>query len=186
MAAEYHRLESKEKQNPKKNANIFSILSFSWATELLTIGKQRPLENEDLFPLLDEDKTQTSTEKLQRTWSKEIARGVGGKSGNGLRLFRALIAMFPWTDYLFLLCTTLLESIVNILQLVFLSFLISALMKSPHQELAWTYIYAGGICLSSFVRFFALHNFANNANMMSLRWKSATIGILYKKVKIKT
>ncbi|KAL9954310.1 hypothetical protein ACROYT_G041831 [Oculina patagonica] len=180
MAAEYNRLESKTKQNPKKNANIFSILSFSWVGELLSIGNKRPLETDDLFPLPDEDKTAPSTEKVQCTWSEE--RRVPGKRGNGHRLFRALIAMFPWTDYMFVLSTTLLDGIGNFLQLVFLSLLLPELMKSSNKELEWTYIFAGGICLSSSVRFLARHHLAYNAYLMALRWKSATIGIIYKKV----
>ncbi|KAL9954305.1 hypothetical protein ACROYT_G041824, partial [Oculina patagonica] len=65
---------------------------------------------------------------------------------------------------------------------VFLSLLLPELMKSAHEELAWAYIYAGGICLSSFVRFVAQHHQFYNAYLMALRWKSATIGIIYKKV----
>ncbi|XP_078352394.1 ATP-binding cassette sub-family C member 4-like [Oculina patagonica] len=90
--------------------------------------------------------------------------------------------MFPWTDYMFVLSTTLLDSIGNILQLVFLSLLLPELMKSAHEELAWTYIYAGGICLSSFVRVLARNHLSYYAYLMALRWKSATIGIIYKKV----
>ena len=182
MPAEYHRLESKTKQNPKKSANIFSILSFWWVGELLAIGSKRPLENEDLFPLLDEDKTRTATEKLQCTWSKESTRRVRGKIGNGFRLFRALIAMFPCTDYMFLLGVTLMVAIGNILHLAFLSLLISELMESSPKEMAWTYIYAGGICLGSFARFLSGHHLAYNTYLMALRWKSATVGIIYQKV----
>ena len=185
MAADYNRLESESKQNPKENANIFSILSFWWVGELLAIGNKRPLETDDLFPLLDEEKTRTSTEKLQRTWSEETARRVPGKSGNGHRLFRALIAMFPWTDYMFFFTTALLDSIANILQLVFLSLLLPELMKSSHREQSWTYIFAGGICLSTLVRSLTYHHLSYNTYLMALRWKSATIGIIYKKVKIK-
>ncbi|KAL9954318.1 hypothetical protein ACROYT_G041839 [Oculina patagonica] len=180
MAAEYNRLESKTKKNPKENATIFSILSFGWVGELLATGNKRPLESDDLFPLTDEDKTGPSTEKLQWKWSEE--RRVPVKSGNGHRLFRALIAMFPWTDYMFVLSTTLLVGIGNTLQLVFLSLLLPELMKSSHKELAWTYIYAGGICLSSFVRLVAQHHSCYNAYLMALKLKSATIGIIYKKV----
>ena len=185
MAPKYNRLGSKSKQNPKKNANIFSILSFWWVGKLLAIGNERPIETDDLFPLLDEDQTRTSTEKLQWTWSEETARRVPGKSGNGHRLFRALIKMFPWTDYMFLLATALLDSVANILQVMVLTLLLPELMKSSHQEQSWTYIFAGGICLSALVRFLARHHLAYNAYLMALRWKSATIGIIYNKVKIR-
>jgi len=185
MAAEYNRLESKAKQNLKKNASIFSILSFWWVGELLVIRNKRPNDIDDLFPLLDEDKTRPSAENLQQRWSEVTTTRASGKGGNGLRLFGALIAMFSWADYMFILSTTLLDSVGNILQIVFLSLLLPELMKSSDKELSWTpYIYASGIWLSSLVRFLARHQTFYNAYLMTLRWKSATIGIIYKKVKV--
>ena len=69
MDSKYDRLESqpRQKENPRKSASVFSILFFWWVREILVIGQKRPLENDDLFPLLDDDKTQTSTEKLHKT-----------------------------------------------------------------------------------------------------------------------
>jgi len=185
MAVEYNRLESKAKQNPKKNASIFSILSFWWLGELLAIGNKRPLDTDDLFPLLDEDKTRPSAENLQQRWNEVAATRASGKGGNGQRLFGALVAMFSWGDYMFLLSITLLDSVGNILQIVFLSLLLPELMTSSDKKLPWTpYIYASGICLSSLVRTLARHQSFYNGNLMALRWKSATIGIIYKKVKV--
>ncbi|KAJ7389906.1 hypothetical protein OS493_028369 [Desmophyllum pertusum] len=183
MDAEYDRLESEpgQKENPKKNANIFSILSFWWVGELLAIGNKRPLKNEDLFPLLDEDKTQTSTEKLQGTWNEEKASCASNKGGNGYRLLKALIRAFPYTDYMVILGMTLLGGICNVLQPVFLSLLLLELMTSSGEESWWAYIYAAGICLSSFVRAITIHQWNYQAKLMALRWKSATIGIIYKR-----
>ena len=55
-------------------------------------------------------------------------------------------------------------------------------MESSPKEMTWAYIYAGGICLSSFVQFLSGHHLAYNAHLMALRWKSATVGIIYQKV----
>ena len=185
MTAEYNRLESNAKQNPRETASIFSILSFWWVGKLLAIGNKRPLDTDDLFPLLDEDKTRPSVENLQQRWNEATATGASRKGGNGHRLFGALIAMFSCADYMFILSTTLLDSVGNILQIVFLSLLLPELMKSSDKELSWTpYVYASGICLSSLVRFLARHQSFNHAYLMALRWKSATIGIIYKKVKV--
>ncbi|KAJ7371979.1 hypothetical protein OS493_021405 [Desmophyllum pertusum] len=184
MDAEYDRLESelRRKSNPKRNANIFSILSFWWVGELLAIGNKRPLENDDLFYLLDEDKTQTSTEKLQRTWNEETTSFASNKRKNGHRLLNAIIRAFPYTDYMVIVSTALLAGVCNVLQPVFLSLLLSELMKSSDEEFWWAYIYAAGICLSSFVRAIATHQWNYHAYLMALRWKSATIGIVYKKM----
>ena len=185
MDAEYDRLESEpgHKENPKKNANIFSILSFWWVGELLAIGNKRPLEKDDLFPLLDEDKTQTSTEKLQGTWNEETTSCASNKRGNGYRLLKAIIRAFPYTDYMVILSITLLAGVCNVLQPVFLSLLLLELMKTSVDEFWWAYIYAAGICLSSFVRAIASYQWCYHSYLMALRWKSATIGIVCKKVR---
>ena len=184
MAAKYESLESKSghKENPKKNASIFSILSLSWVGHILTIGNKRPLENDDLFPLLDEDKTQTSTEKLQLTWEEETAKRVPGKRGNGFRLLRALLRMFPWTDYMVLLFAVLIDVAATIFQPVFLSLLLMELINTSAEESWWAYFYAAGICLSTLVRVTSEYYAVYNGDLLALRWKSATIGIVYQKV----
>ncbi len=187
MATEYDRLEAepRHKKNPKKHANIFSILSFWWVGELLATGKKCPLENDDLFSLLDEDKTETSTEKLQQTWNEETTGHVSDKSGsNGYRLLKAIIRAFPCTEYMFILSVGLLPGVCNVLQPVFLSLLLPELMKPSVEESSWAYVYAAGICLSSFVRAIATHQYIFHTHLMALRWKSATIGIVYRKVSI--
>ena len=64
--SEYEKVDrASDRNNPKESANIFSILSFSWMNSILATGNTRPLENNDLFPLLDEDKTQGLTERLE-------------------------------------------------------------------------------------------------------------------------
>ena len=185
MDAQYERLESKttNKENPRKNASILSILSFWWVREILVIGNKRPLENDDLFTLLDEDKTLNSTEKLQQIWNEETAKRVPGKKGNGYRLFRALVRMLPWTDYVYALALVLLYSICKVLQPAFLSLLLQELMKGPVEERWWTYIYSAGICLIQFGNVMFWYQVAYHVALMSLRWKSATVAVIYKKVR---
>ena len=182
---EYEHLEAKttKKENPRKNASILSILSFWWVREILAIGNKRPLENDDLFPLLDEDKTLNSAEKLQRTWSEETAKRVPGKKENGYRLFRALLRMLTWADLMYALGMSLLYSICRVLQPAFLSLLLLELMKWPVEEFWWIYIYSTGICLSQLLNAICGHQVAYHASLMSLRWKSASIAAIFKKVR---
>ena len=126
MDPPFNRLESgqvepKHRENPKKSTNIFSIIFLWWVRELLAIGNKRPLETADLFPLLDEDKTETCTENLQQTWNEETTTRSPQKTENGLRLLKALIRAIPRTEYMFILSTCLLASVCSVLKLVFLS-----------------------------------------------------------------
>ena len=184
MDSKYDRLESqpRQKENPRKSASVFSILFFWWVREILVIGQKRPLENDDLFPLLDEDKTQESTEKLHKTWNEETIP-ASNKTGNGHRLLKALFRAFPFSDYMFILSLGLLPAVCNVLQPVFLSLLLPELMNSHVKDSSLAYIYATGLCMSSFVRAICVHQFGYYAQLMALRWKSATIGIVYKQVR---
>ena len=182
---EYDRLNALGwKENPKKNAGIFSILFYRWVGEIVAIGNKRPIEINDLFPLLSEDKTETSAEKLERTWSEaENTKDVGVTDRRGYRLFRALIRMFPWTYYVFVASTTLLAGVCNVLQCVFLSLLLAQFVKSSSSDRWLMYVYAAGICLSSLVRAIATHQRVFHAYLIALRWKSGTLAVIYKKVR---
>ena len=57
------------------------------------------------------------------------------------------------------------------------------LMKSSVKEPLWANIYGAWICMSSFVKFLAQHHWEYNTSLLGMRWKSATIGIVYKKVR---
>ena len=163
MDSKYDRLESqpRQKENPRKSASVFSILFFWWVREILAIGQKRPLENDDLFPLLDEDKTQTSTEKLHKTWNEETIL-TSKKTGNGHRLLKALFRAFPLADYVFILSLGLLPAVCNVLQPVFLSLLLPELMNSHVKDSSGlAYIYATGLCMSSFVRAICAHQFGS-------------------------
>lgn len=185
MGVEYNLLDAKStnKENPRRNANIFSILSFWWLNNFLFTGSRRSLENEDLFPLLEEDKTKTSTEKLQQIWAElESEERDTFKKQNGNRLFRALLRMLPWTDYFYLAGMVILQAILKVLRPLFLSLLLLELMKGS-DEVHWlAYLFGAAICLSQFGDSLCFHQFMYNAALMSLRWKSGTIALIYQKV----
>ena len=170
------------KENPTRNAGIFSVLFYRWVGEMVAIGNKRPIEDDDLFPLLDEDKTETSAEKLKRTWSEENEKRDSMTDRKGYRLFRALIRMFHWSYPLFVVSTALLAGVCNVLQCVFLSFLLTQFVKSSSSDRWLTYIYAAGICLSSLVRVIATQQWKFHAYLIALRWKSGTVAIIYEKV----
>ena len=183
---EYDRLESdtlRWKENPTKNASIFSILFFWWVREIVAIGNKRPIENDDLFPLLDDDKTESLSEKLQRTWSEESAKRVPVTDRRGYRFFRALIRIIPWTYHVFVVSAALLAGVCNVLQYVFLSLLLTQFTKSTSSDRWLTYIYAAGICLSNLVRAISSRQWKFHTYLIAQRWKSGTIAVIYKKVR---
>ena len=78
---------------------------------------------------------------------------------------------------------SILQGIFKVLRPLFLSLLLLELMKGSADEVYWlAYLYGAGICLSQFGDSLCLHQFMYNAALMSLRWKSGTIALIYQKV----
>ena len=195
----YEKIETEEKRtNPQTEASIFSILSFWWLNEIFSKGNKRPLQNKDLFPLLDEDKCQEATEKLQRLWDEEVAKhppkniadtytGFPRKlfqwvpCGGGYRLLFALLQLHSWRQYVFVFLLALLYGLGNVLQPACLSLLLPELLK-PSRDHWLAYVYAAGICLSSLLRVLASKHFTYKSLEIPQRWKSAVVGMIYKKV----
>ena len=171
--------QMKLSENPKEAANVLSVLSFSWMNNVFAVGNRRPLENDDLLPLINEDKTQTCTKKLIQAGNAESE-----KRGNLKKhlLFRSLVSMFPWTDYAFLSITAFMVGVLNSLQPVFLSFLLPELISPSPEGKSRSFLYAAGICFALFVRILAGQQYAYRSSLLSIRWKSATMGMLFQKV----
>ena len=176
--------EASHSKNPREYASICSIISFSWMNSIFAIGNTRPLENNDLFPLLEGDKTQGLTERLEETWNGQGLRhppNLGGKKRH--RLLLALVSMLTWSEYAFLLGTTMIAGLCNVLQPLFLSMLLAVLMKQSEEDFWWADVYGAGICTSSLIRVVMTNQYTHTALMTSMRWKAATIGLILKKVK---
>ena len=178
----YERLQPPNiSKNPKENANIFSIFSFWWMNDTFALGNKRPLENDDLIPLLDEDKTRTSTEKLQHAWNVE-SKTCGQRRKH--LLMRSLLRMFHWTEYASVLMLALMSALANFLQPVLLSFLLPDLITPSPGGRSRMFVYAAGICFASFVTITSGHQYTYRSTMLAIRWRSATMGMLLNKVKL--
>ena len=72
-SGKFEKLAScQHRNNPKANAGLISHLSFSWLNELLQLGYRRPLEKEDLYPLIPKHKS----EKVNRCPGRSLATRV--------------------------------------------------------------------------------------------------------------
>ena len=182
--ADYERANSKDSEvNPKRTAGLFSLLTFSWMSSMLATGAKRPLDNSDLFPPLDEDKTQEVTHRLEQTWGQELKQYTPSGRIRGWRLFRAVLRAFRWNDYALVLCTGLIRSLSIVLQPLFLSLLLLNLMDQSTEDSRMAYLWGAAICISSSFKFAAMHHFDLQSYVMSMRLKAAISGLIYKTVK---
>ncbi|CAG8602800.1 21542_t:CDS:10 [Gigaspora margarita] len=80
---------------PEANANIFSIITFWWANNLMSLGYKRPLEKEDLYVLNDARTAKFLTDKFDIEWKNETQKiALGKKPSLAKALYRVLGVKF--------------------------------------------------------------------------------------------
>ncbi|CAG8778327.1 23794_t:CDS:10, partial [Gigaspora margarita] len=80
---------------PEAKANLFSIFTFWWANDLISLGYKRHLEKDDLYVLNDERTAKILTDKFEIEWQKETQKIAIGKKPSLLKaLYRVLWVKF--------------------------------------------------------------------------------------------
>ena len=161
--------------NPTLKANLLSKMTFWWMNKIFITGNKRPLEESDLFPLLEEDKSEVLTKKLEGEWEKE-------KQGKRPRFWKALIRVCPWYEYLTIIGLILTDMANRMTLPVLLVFLISYPMGARRLDASFNYVLPAFICITSLGRNFARHHHENRSALLGMRFRAAATGILYKKV----
>ena len=136
--------------NPKENATLFSLLTFSWLNSLLKQGSQRALENDDLPPLLKEDDNEALTKKLETEWSRNCK--AARTTETWLRtaiLWRALWNLVPTSEKALVLTLASTPKALRLLQPLFLIGLLAELMKESSGDKRGIYLSATSVCLST-------------------------------------
>uniref|UniRef100_A0A2K5Q441 ATP binding cassette subfamily C member 4 (PEL blood group) n=1 Tax=Cebus imitator TaxID=2715852 RepID=A0A2K5Q441_CEBIM len=96
------------KPNPLKDANLCSRVFFWWLNPLFKIGHKRRLEEDDMYSVLPEVRSQHLGEELQGFWDKEVLRAENEAQKPSLT--RAIIKCY-WKSYLVLGIFTLIEAL---------------------------------------------------------------------------
>ncbi|XP_043748473.1 ATP-binding cassette sub-family C member 4-like [Cervus elaphus] len=100
------------KPNPLQHANLCSRLVFWWLNPLFKIGHKRRLEEDDMYSVLPEDRSQRLGEELQGYWDKEVKRAE--KDAREPSLMKAIINCY-WKSYLPFAIFKLFEEIFRVL-----------------------------------------------------------------------
>ena len=170
--------------NPKETASFFSLLTFSWMNYLVRLGNLRPLENDDLPALLEEDQSQALTKSLEKEWSRNCKLAnttiTRTKTAN---LWFALFNLVPASEKAFVLILVTTHIMLRLMQPLFLVGLLAELMKEPSVDHTWIYLYAACICLSAWIIAICQCHCDYRTNMIGMRMRSALLGVIYKKVR---
>ncbi|XP_072478214.1 ATP-binding cassette sub-family C member 4 isoform X3 [Notamacropus eugenii] len=169
------------KPNPLQNANFCSRLFFWWLNPLFQIGHKRRLEEDDMFSVLPEDRSEILGEELQRYWDKEVLKAE--KEARKPSLSKAIIKCY-WKSYLILGIFTLIEESTKVVQPLFLGKIIEYFEHyDPHDKVAlnWAYGYAGALTFCTLVLAILHHLYFYHVQRAGMKLRVAMCHMIYRK-----
>ncbi|CAH1736108.1 unnamed protein product [Aphis gossypii] len=141
-------IKTERPPNPRCNANFFEIITHSWISKLLKIGRLRDLNETDLYTTLDDQKSSPLGDKLEKIWRSELAKS--SSMNRNPNLLRALIRMFgaKFILYGFLFC--IIEIIFNLSQPILIGELLEYFNHnhSKNIDIKYAYLYSSGLICS--------------------------------------
>ena len=172
-------MEGTPLQNPREKAGFLSLLTFSWMSNVLKLGSKKPLEEQHLFEVEASDQAERLVADLEREWLAEERASEQNRTKP--RLWRAMMRVIPCRDYVIAALLRMLYVIAfNIFPLMTWFFLKSISTSSEISYKA-TLPFVIGISLVVFTITLCSNHGSFKAEMISIKLKVATIGLVYKK-----
>ena len=166
-----------------ENVSFVSLLFFQWLNSVFKTGSERPLEENDLLPLSEENVTSSLTERLHTKWKKENTKRE--EKGKRPKLWKSVIKMLSVKDGMIIFFTGALYTMCSLLLPLFLGYLISALTSAePAQQHYLLYGCAVAMGVNSLIGTLSTHQFSYRCELLSIRISSALKGLIYLKVSI--
>ncbi|CAN9498133.1 unnamed protein product [Ophioblennius macclurei] len=169
------------KANPSANANIVSKILFWWLNPLFSTGHKRRLEEDDMFHVLPEDRSEKLGQDLQRYWDLEVLTST--KKLRKPSLTKALIKCF-WKRYAVLGFFTLVEEAIKVIQPVFMGEMIMYFENyDPDNTTALhkTLGYAGGVSACTIGLALIHHLYFYHVQLMGMKIRVAMCHMIYNK-----
>ena len=165
----------------KKEIGIWSLLFYHWMTDTFKTGNSRPLQQSDLLPIEEQNKTRILTENLQNIWLEERNACFGG--GKRPRLWRCVAKILPLVEIIIMVLFGMVGSICAILRCLLLGVILSNLNYNKGDK---TVMYVSAVLMAVVIiggRIFT--QFRNwMAEVMGQRICCALRGMIYSKVKM--
>ncbi|XP_033865352.2 ATP-binding cassette sub-family C member 4-like isoform X1 [Acipenser ruthenus] len=175
------RLHKDEKPNPSATASVFSNIFFCWLNPLFRIGYKRKLEEDDMYKVLPEDRSERLGEELQWYWDKEVEQAK--KDLRVPKLTKAIVKCY-WKSYAVLGAFILFAETVKVIQPVFLGKLIIFFETYNHDDREALYVaygYAAGVSLSTFAFAVLHHLYFYHVQRAGMKIRVAMCHMIFKK-----
>uniref|UniRef100_A0A8C6CPX6 Multidrug resistance-associated protein 4 n=1 Tax=Moschus moschiferus TaxID=68415 RepID=A0A8C6CPX6_MOSMO len=169
------------KPNPLRTANLCSRVFFWWLNPLFKIGHKRRLEEDDMYSVLPEDRSQHLGEELQGYWDQEVLRAE--KDARKPSLTKAIIKCY-WKSYVVLGIFTLIEESTRVVQPIILGKIIGYFENydpSDSAALYEAYGYAGVLSAGTLVLAILHHLYFYHVQCAGMRLRVAMCHMIYRK-----
>ncbi|CAG8439704.1 11549_t:CDS:10 [Acaulospora morrowiae] len=95
--AEEQILPKPETIIPEENANILSLITFWWVSDLLKLGYKRPLQKDDLYVMSSARQAKIITDKFEQEWKNELKKQVSANKFTLIKALNRVIGFRLWT-----------------------------------------------------------------------------------------
>uniref|UniRef100_UPI003AAC6783 ATP-binding cassette sub-family C member 4-like n=1 Tax=Centroberyx gerrardi TaxID=166262 RepID=UPI003AAC6783 len=169
------------KTNPAATASLFSQVFFCWLSPLFRIGYKRKLEEDDMYEVLAEDRSERLGQELQRHWDYEVQKAT--KELRPPRLAKVIMKCY-WKPYAVLGVFTLVEEVIKVIQPVFLGALIRYFENYDPEDMTSLYKalgYAAGMSFSTFFLAVMHHLYFFYVQRTGMKIRVAMCHMIYRK-----
>ncbi|XP_008276233.1 ATP-binding cassette sub-family C member 4 [Stegastes partitus] len=169
------------KTNPAATAGLWSKVFFWWLNPLFHTGYKRRLEEDDMYEVLTEDKSDNLGQDLQRYWDHEVQKAT--KEMRKPRLSRVIIRCY-WKRYAVLGFFTLIEEVMKVIQPVFLGQLIRYFETYDPNDMIALYEnlgYAAGLSVCTIGLALLHHLYFYHVQRAGMKIRVAMCHMIYKK-----
>uniref|UniRef100_A0A0G4EZM3 Uncharacterized protein n=1 Tax=Chromera velia CCMP2878 TaxID=1169474 RepID=A0A0G4EZM3_9ALVE len=153
------------------DAGILSMLTFTWMSALMALGKKRPLQKNDLPEVHPKDASITVYTRFHRCWAEEEAKPKPS-------LLRALWKCFAGEFFSSGACQAVYVA-ATFLGPVLLNKIISFLQDDGTHSQGYLWVVA--LLSASVVQSFAMHQYFHRSIRLGMHLKSAVITEVYRK-----
>ncbi|KAH3686130.1 hypothetical protein WICPIJ_002894 [Wickerhamomyces pijperi] len=169
----YHSID---KEDPLEEADLFSLLTFSWMTPLMKLGHETFLTEEHLPPLPNSFKSSVISEKFNVNWKKQQEKTKPSLGWAVLATFGSQIAL----GGLFKVC----QDVLQFVQPQFLRYLIkfvNTYNSDTPEPISKGFMIVFAMFSCSIVQTSFLHQYFWQLFNVGMNIKSSLIAVIYKK-----
>lgn len=171
---------SSESKNPRDGASWLSTMFFWWMNDLLRLGSNRPLTEEDLFPLLEGYKAEVVVRKAEKCWLDELKKSQS--ENKKPRLWKAMLRLIPWKSAVTMIVLRTFWALSFAFQPVCLWLVLKTLNDEPNMDMKFAIISVSLLGTATLVKVISMHHYDYLTELWALKLKVALIGLVYKKV----